>query len=111
MNDCIFCKIIKGEIPSSKAYENDMLIAFNDISPKAPTHILIVPKEHIASSAELYGREDISGAVFNAVAYLAKELNLKNGFRVVTNCGHDGRQSVNHLHFHLLAGKELSEDM
>jgi histidine triad (HIT) family protein len=111
MNDCIFCKIIKGEIPSSKVYENDKLIAFNDISPKAPIHILIVPKEHIESAACLSGREDIAGAVFNAVAHLAKELNLENGFRVVTNCGSDGRQSVKHLHFHLLAGKTLSEDM
>ena len=111
MNDCIFCKIIKGEIPSSKVYENDMLLAFNDISPKAPIHILIVPKEHIESAACLSGREDISGAVFNAVAHLAKELNLENGFRVVTNSGSDGRQSVKHLHFHLLAGKTLSEDM
>lgn len=111
MNDCIFCKIIKGEIPSSKVYENDKLIAFNDISPKAPVHILIVPKEHIPSAAYLEGREDISGAVFSAVAHLSKELNLENGFRVVTNCGADGRQSVGHLHFHLLAGKTLSEDM
>ena len=111
MNDCIFCKIIKGEIPSSKVYENDMLLAFNDISPKAPIHILIVPKEHIESAACLSGREDFSGAVFNAVAHLAKELNLENGFRVVTNSGSDGRQSVKHLHFHLLAGKTLSEDM
>lgn len=111
MSDCIFCKIIKGEIPSNKVYENDKLIAFNDISPKAPVHILIVPKEHIQSAANLEGREDISGAVFNAAAHLAKELNLENGFRVVTNCGPDGRQSVGHLHFHLLAGKTLSEDM
>jgi histidine triad (HIT) family protein len=111
MNDCIFCKIIKGEIPSSKVYEDEKLIAFNDISPKAPIHILIVPKEHIESAACLSGREDIAGAVFNAVAHLAKELNLENGFRVVTNCGSDGRQSVKHLHFHLLAGKTLSEDM
>jgi histidine triad (HIT) family protein len=111
MNDCIFCKIANGEIPTDKIYETDKLVAFKDISPKAPVHILIVPKEHITSAAELGGREDISGAVFNAVAHLYKELNLDNGFRVVTNCGKDGRQSVGHLHFHLLAGKPLSEDM
>lgn len=111
MEDCLFCKIIKGEIPSDKVFENEKLIAFKDISPKAPVHILIVPKEHIESAACLSGREDISGAVFNTVAHLAKELDLKNGFRVVTNCGEDGRQSVGHLHFHLLAGKTLSDDM
>lgn len=111
MEDCLFCKIIKGEIPSDRVYENEKLIAFKDISPKAPVHILIVPKEHIESAACLSGREDISGAVFNTVAHLAKELDLKNGFRVVTNCGEDGRQSVGHLHFHLLAGKTLSDDM
>ena len=109
--DCIFCKIIKGEIPCGKVYEDDKILAFKDISPKAPVHVLIVPKEHIESAAYLYGREDISGAVFNAAATIAKEQGLDNGFRIVTNCGADGRQSVGHLHFHLLGGKELSEDM
>ncbi len=109
--DCLFCKIIAGEIPCSKVYEDDKILAFNDIAPKAPVHVLIVPKEHIESAAHLCGREDISGAVFNAAATIAKDLGLVNGFRVVTNCGEDGRQSVRHLHFHLLGGKALSEDM
>ena len=111
MNDCIFCKIIAKEIPSKIVYEDEKVIAFNDIDPKAPIHILVVPKEHIESAAYLENRDDISGAVFTAVAKICKGLNLDKGFRIVTNCGEDARQSVKHLHFHILAGKPLSEDM
>ena len=108
MNDCIFCKIIKGEIPSKKVYEDELCYAFYDIAPLAPTHFLVVPKAHIASAAEI--SEDnaaLVGHIFTVVAKLAKELGFAEGFRVVTNCGADAGQTVHHLHFHVLAGRTL----
>ncbi len=108
MNDCIFCKIIAGEIPSKKVYEDELCFAFYDIAPLAPTHFLVVPKEHIASAAEIgEGNAALVAHIFTVIAKLAKELGFAEGFRVVTNCGADAGQTVRHLHFHVLAGREL----
>ena len=107
--DCIFCKIAAGIIPSKKAYEDDKVLAFYDLDPQAPTHILIIPKEHIESAAEISAENSaVIAAIFEAAAKIAKELNLEKGFRIVTNCGEDGGQTVKHLHFHLLAGRSLA---
>ena len=109
MSDCLFCKIINGEIPSSKVYEDDKVYAFNDIDPQAPVHFLIVPKEHIKSALELTDANcDIVGHVFKVASELAHELGFaEKGFRIVNNCGEDGGQTVKHLHFHLLGGRSL----
>ena len=110
--DCIFCKIIKKEIPSKIIYEDDKVLAFNDLNPIAPVHALIIPKEHINSAADITEENaDIVSKVFVAAAKIAKENNLDNGFRIVTNSGEYGCQSVHHIHFHLLSGKKLSEKM
>ncbi|MBR6413923.1 MAG: histidine triad nucleotide-binding protein [Oscillospiraceae bacterium] len=108
MNDCLFCKIIAGEIPSKKVYEDELCFAFYDIAPLAPTHFLVVPKKHLASAAEI-GEEDAAlvGHIYAVIAKLAKELGFAEGFRVVTNCGERAGQTVHHLHFHVLAGKQL----
>ena len=106
--DCIFCKIIAGEIPSSKVYEDDMILAFNDINPEAPVHILIVPKTHIASmDAVTAENSKYVSAIFEKIPEIAKAAGLTNGYRVISNCGEDGGQSVMHLHFHLLGGTKL----
>lgn len=105
---CIFCKIINKEIPGSIVYENDKALAFNDINPQAPVHIIVVPKKHVKSVME--ADREISGDLINAIQEIAKEQGVdEKGFRVITNCGEDGGQTVNHLHFHILAGKKLSE--
>lgn len=110
--DCLFCKIISGEIPSKKVYENDKVYAFRDINPQAPTHILIVPKEHIADASELEGPvAEITSDIFEAAAIIARAEGLTNGYRMVTNCGPDACQSVHHLHFHLLGGRKMAEEM
>ena len=110
--DCLFCKIIAGEIPSAKVYENDFVYAFRDIQPQAPVHVLIVPKEHISSIDEVTpANSDIVRHVAEAIPEVAKALGLKNGYRVITNVGEDGCQSVRHLHFHLLGGAKLPERM
>ncbi len=109
MNDCLFCKIIKGEIPSAKVYEDDKVYAFKDIDPQAPFHAVIVPKEHIASAAEITSQNSgLIAAVFEAVAKIAEQENLDKGFRVVNNCGEEGGQTVGHIHFHLLARRNLA---
>ena len=107
--DCLFCKIIHGEIPSTKVYEDEKVYAFLDIEPQAPTHIIMVPKEHIASANELTEENaEVVGHIFVAASRLAKELGFaENGYRIVNNCGEDGGQTVGHLHFHLLAGRNL----
>ena len=107
--NCLFCKIVKGEIPSTKVYEDDEVYAFRDIEPQAPQHIVIVPKEHIASTNEINEENSkVVGAVFAAAAKIAKtEGFAENGYRIVNNCGTDGGQTVGHLHFHLLAGRSL----
>lgn len=110
--DCLFCKIIAGEIPSAKVYENDFVYAFRDIQPQAPVHVLIVPKEHISSIDEVTpANSDIVRHVAEAIPEVAKALGLENGYRVITNVGEDGCQSVRHLHFHLLGGAKLPERM
>lgn len=107
--DCLFCKIINGEIPSTKVYEDDKVYAFKDIDPQAPFHAVIVPKEHIVSAADITGENShLIAAVFEAVAKIAKQENLEKGFRVVNNCGEDGGQTVGHIHFHLLARRNLA---
>ena len=109
MNDCLFCKIVKGEIPSTKVYENEWVYAFLDIDPQAPFHAIVIPKEHIKSAAEISGENSFLVAkVFEAVAEIAKQENLQKGFRVVNNCGEDGGQTVGHIHFHLLARRNLA---
>ena len=110
--DCLFCAIIKGEIPSSKVYEDEWCYAFRDINPQAPTHVLVVPKTHIASADAINAENaDIASRIFTAIPKIARELGLDSGYRVVTNIGEDGCQSVKHLHFHILGGKKLSENM
>ncbi len=110
--DCLFCKIIAGEIPSQKVYSNDKVYAFRDINPQAPTHILIVPTEHISDASELEGETaKVVADIFEAAAIIARAEGLENGYRVVTNCGDDACQSVHHLHFHLLGGTKMSEKM
>lgn len=106
--DCLFCKIIAGEIPSAKVYEDETVLAFRDIDPKAPFHAVVIPKAHIASAAEITAQNSaVVAHVFEVIAEIAKREKLDNGFRVVTNCGKEGGQTVGHLHFHLLAGRSL----
>ncbi len=113
MSDCIFCKIVAGEIPSTKVYEDEFVYAFKDIEPQAPFHAVIIPKEHIMkSSADVTADNSfIIAKIFEAAAKIAKENDLKDGFRIVTNSGEFGAQSVFHLHFHLLSGKPLGGKM
>ena len=108
---CIFCKIIKGEIPSSKVYEDEEILAFNDINPAAPIHILVIPKKHIKSLADMEkGDEKIISKIYKVINEIAQKQGFKeNGYRVIVNCGKDGGQEVMHLHFHVLAGKKLGE--
>ena len=112
MTDCLFCKIIAGDIPSTKVYEDDTVYAFRDINPMAPVHVLIVPKCHIASADGVNAENSQYVArIFEVIPTIAKAEGLTNGYRVITNCGEDGCQSVKHLHFHLLGGKKLPETM
>lgn len=107
-SDCIFCKIAAGDIPSKKAYEDETVFAFHDIDPKAPTHVLVIPKQHITSLA--HAGEEHTGllsSVLNAVPVIASELGLSNGFRTVINTGADGGQTVGHLHLHILGGRPM----
>ena len=101
MSDCLFCKIAAGEIPSKKLYEDDKILAFYDISPIAPVHFLVIPKEHIQSV-------DMIAYIFQKIGEIAKEAGLTNGYRVISNCGADAGQTVPHIHFHVLGGKELN---
>lgn len=106
--DCLFCRIAAGEIPSQKVYEDERVLAFCDIDPKAPVHIVVIPKRHIASAAEITAENSGEVAhIYEVIAQIAEEQKLEKGFRVVTNCGEEGGQSVGHLHFHLLAGRNL----
>ena len=108
--DCLFCKIINGEIPSTKVFENDHMYAFRDINPQAPTHVLIVPKKHMANVLECDG--ETAAALTAAVGEIARQEGVaESGFRVISNCGRDGAQSVGHLHVHLLGGTQLTEKM
>ncbi len=109
MQDCIFCKIANGEIPSNLVYEDELVAAFNDMSPQAPVHILIVPKAHIPSALELDDtNKNIIGHIFTVAGKIARDQGFaEDGFRLVNNCGRDGGQTVGHIHFHLLAGRYL----
>ena len=111
--DCIFCKIAAGEIPSTKVYEDDSVLAFKDINPLAPVHILVIPKTHIESAAHITADNSaVIAHIFEVIAQIAKEQGIDNeGFRVVSNCGENGCQSVKHLHFHILGGKKLDVAM
>jgi histidine triad (HIT) family protein len=107
--DCLFCSIIKGDIPSKKVYEDDSVLAFYDINPQAPVHILIIPKEHITSAADITAANSaVVAHIFEAASKLAGEAGLSDGFRIVTNCGDSAGQSVKHLHFHLLGGRDFT---
>ncbi|MBR7112599.1 MAG: histidine triad nucleotide-binding protein [Clostridia bacterium] len=110
--DCLFCKIIAGEIPSAKVFENDSVYAFRDIAPQAPVHILVVPKAHITSADAVCAENSAYVAkIFEAIPEIAKNEGLTNGYRVITNCGEDACQTVKHLHFHILGGKQLQGQM
>ena len=110
--DCLFCKIIAGDIPSSKVYEDEYVYAFNDINPQTPVHILVVPKTHICCADAIDAENSVYVAkIFEAVPKIAVSAGLKNGYRVITNCGDDACQSVKHLHFHIMGGRKLPENM
>ena len=112
MNDCLFCKIVAGVIPSTKVYEDETVLAFRDIAPMAPTHILVIPKVHIASVAEVTAENSgVVAHIFEVIAQIAKAEGLEEGFRVVSNCGPHAGQTVHHIHFHILGGKQLSLEM
>ena len=106
--DCIFCKIANGTIPSTKVYEDDLMLAFRDLDPQAPTHILMIPKEHIASADEITEENAaVVAHIFTVAKKIAAAEGLENGYRIVNNCGEDGGQTVKHLHFHLLGGRSM----
>ncbi len=110
--DCLFCKIIAGEIPSSKVYEDEMCLCFRDINPQAPLHVLVIPKEHISSCDAVNEQNAVFVAhIFTVIPKIANMLGLSDGYRVITNCGENGCQSVKHIHFHILGGKKLPENM
>ena len=110
--DCLFCAIANGDIPSTKVYEDETVYAFRDIAPQAPTHILVVPKAHIDSCGAITAENSaVVAHIFEVIPQIAKAEGLENGFRVVSNCGEDGCQSVKHLHFYILGGAKLSEKM
>lgn len=109
---CLFCKIAAGEIPSTKVYEDDLVLAFRDIAPMAPTHILVIPKAHIPSVDGITAENSsIVAHIFQVIPAIAKAEGLENGYRVVSNCGPDAGQSVHHLHFHILGGRQLTLEM
>ncbi|MDD4080576.1 MAG: histidine triad nucleotide-binding protein [Eubacteriales bacterium] len=113
MNDCLFCKIIAGDIPSGRVYEDERIYAFKDINPQAPVHVLIVPKTHLSGLDGLEEAEDrlLASLLRAAHTIAAREGVETSGYRLISNCGPDACQSVKHLHFHLLGGKQLSEEM
>ena len=112
MSDCLFCKIIAGEIPSTKVYEDDTVFAFRDINPQAPTHILVVPKAHIPDCNGVNAENSaVVAHIFEVIPKIAQAEGLTGGYRVVSNCGADAGQTVQHLHFHILGGKQLNLEM
>ncbi len=112
MADCIFCKIVDGSIPSKKVYEDDQILAFYDLEPQAPVHVLVIPKQHISCADEVdESNSGVFAHIFEKIPQIAKELGLTNGYRIVNNCGDDGCQSVKHMHFHLLGGTQLGGRM
>ena len=112
MTNCLFCKIVAGDIPSTKVYEDDLVLAFRDIAPQAPTHILVVPKAHIADCNGITAENSaVVAHIFTVIPQIAKAEGLDGGYRVVSNCGDDAGQTVHHLHFHILGGKKLALEM
>ena len=112
MENCLLCKIVAGIIPSTKVYEDEQVLAFRDIAPQAPTHILVIPKAHIGSVAEVTpANSNVVAHIFEVIPAIAAKEGLTNGYRVVSNCGADAGQTVHHLHFHILGGKELALQM
>lgn len=110
--NCLFCKIIAGDIPSNKVYEDETILAFRDVAPQAPTHILVIPKNHIEScNGVTADNSAVVAHIFEVIPQIAKAEGLENGYRVVSNCGADAGQSVPHLHFHILGGKQLTLEM
>jgi len=111
MQDCIFCKIIKGEIPSNKVYEDDEILVFHDINPAAPIHILVIPKKHISMLTDLRKEDEaLVGKIYTTINKIAEKEGFKEqGYRVIANCGKDSGQEVMHIHFHILAGKKLGD--
>ena len=110
--DCLFCKIIAGDIPSTKVYEDEWVYAFRDINPMAPVHVLVVPKTHVCCADKIdASNSGCVAKIFEAIPKIAKALGLEKGYRIVTNIGEHGCQSVKHLHFHVLGGTQLSETM
>ena len=109
---CLFCKIVAGEIPSTKVYEDDLILAFRDIAPQAPTHILVIPKTHIPSVNGITAENSaVVAHIFETIPTIAAQEGLTGGYRVVSNCGDDSGQTVHHLHFHILGGKKLNVEM
>ena len=112
MENCLFCKIVAGTIPSTKVYEDETVLAFRDIAPMAPTHILVIPKVHIPSVDGVNGENSaVVAHIFEVIPQIAKAEKLENGYRVVSNCGADAGQTVPHLHFHILGGRQLTLEM
>ena len=112
MSDCLFCKIAEGSIPSKKVYEDEYMLAFHDINPMAKVHVLVIPKTHIANVDGINEENSACVAkIFEKIGDIAKAAGIENGYRVISNCGHDAKQSVMHLHFHILGGQELPEKM
>ena len=112
MENCLFCKIAAGIIPSTKVYEDETVLAFRDIAPQAPTHILVIPKAHIGAVADITpGNSAVVAHIFKVIPAIAVKEGLTNGYRVVSNCGPDAGQTVQHLHFHILGGKQLAMEM
>ena len=110
--NCLFCRIISGEIPSKKAFENENIYAFYDIAPQAPVHILVIPKAHIESVDQITAENSsIVAEIFENIPKIAKEAGIENGYRVISNCGDDACQTVHHLHFHIVGGAKLSDKM
>lgn len=112
MENCLFCKILSGEIPSAKVYENDFVYAFRDINPQAPTHVLVIPREHVSSLNESANVSDrMLAECLRAIPVIAAQEGLTGGYRVVSNCGPDACQTVPHLHFHILGGTQMAGSM
>ena len=110
--NCLFCKIIAGDIPSTKVYEDETIYAFRDIAPQAPTHILVIPKAHMTGVSDVTAENSaVVAHIFEVIPAIARAEGLEKGYRVVSNCGSDAGQTVHHLHFHILGGKELALEM
>lgn len=110
--DCVFCKIVAGELPSKTLYEDDLVKAFYDVNPVAPVHFLVVPKKHIASINEVNSENSaVIAHIYEVIAKLAKQLKLESGYRVITNCGKDAGQTIFHIHFHVIAGVNMGEKL